>query len=452
MSDLTTLGTLHDFMPDIPGATAVIDEIRQQELYETTVLDRVHILDYTVYHDALGQLIIEMAIAIEGETKLSLPSLPFISLELGASIPGYTFARFYLLIGEVSFLVVHDLLLTLTIEQPLLKGFDLETEQITDEPFRFEVEAIFHFNSELELAIDLYNFTIPPFAIGDTGLVLALEDARLDLGGKALSESLTNLLDEPEFNGIYAESALLYWLPQLQLPYAPFKGFRLRFQDIAINEDGVSFEYDLNWVVAFEQGRFLPITELYAYLFDDLFGVAVERAYGRVTTNIPDQIGLEGYLHLPHWQQIVAIHFYLEGDWEEDEWLTGLNLSQAGDQPLRLELGSPDYTLLLDNLALAGELSDDHFALAGSLRFQLQFPNFNYSLGACATAYYHSATETRFDFNLIDLPLGSVVLEAATLQVITGLDETGHMALQTFFVETVFTWATLREDFLVLEL
>lgn len=452
MTEIATLGTLQDFLSDIPGAEAVIDEIRQQELYDLTVLDRVHVLDYVVTQDMLGQIVIEMAIAVEGETVLPLPGLAFISVQLGASIPGYTFIRMYLVLGNPSFLDLYDFTLALRIEQPLLKQYDLETEQVTANEFRFEVDAAFRFSSTFDLSVDLYNFTIPPFTIGETGLILGLEDARLDLGGKAISEALLDLLDEPEFNGIYAESAILYWLPQFQLPYAPFKGLRLRFEEVALTKDGISFDFDLEWVVEFEAGKFLPSTEFAGYLFGDQFGIAISHAYGRLVDNVPEEIGTEGYLQLPFWRQIVAVSFELEGDWEEERYFIAFSLAQAGDLPITLQLGAPDYTLALSNLALHGELSNDHFELEGVLGLALQFPNLALSFDTCETHFRHAPTGTEFQFELRQLNLGAIALDTASLHVITRRTSSGETELDTFYIAATLSWQDIQSRLLALEL
>jgi hypothetical protein len=442
MIEYASLGKLSDIIPDIPGAQLFLDAAEDLDL---SVLEQVHIQDFIISEDSLGRPFIRIAAAITGETTLPIPAPDFISLQLGATIPGFTFVRAYLLLGQHGYLQIYDFRLALRIEQPFLRLYDLEKEQILADEFRFELDAALTIDQVLDFQFEFYNFNIPPFTIGNTGLIMGLEGCRIDMGGQSDSTGVATIVGNREFKGIYAKSAILYWLPQFRIPFAPFKGVRLEFENVVLEKEGISFDFDLTWHVAHENGRFLPETEFLGTLFGDLISVALAQATGRVTENIPRSLALNGFIEIPFLQTILAVTFTLDPDFESESFTTTITLSKDSTQDIIIPLGSAAYQLSIQSLMFSGELSDEGFHLEGLGGFAINLPGFVISLSETRIRYTHGKGEDNFAITLENLQFGPFgTVKEATLRLNASRSEDGTTELSDLFMEMVIAWQDLR--------
>ncbi|MDH3639843.1 MAG: hypothetical protein OES09_15470, partial [Gammaproteobacteria bacterium] len=137
MEEFEFLGALTDFIPQIPNAQTFLDQVDTLDL---SILERVHVQDFVVSEEE-GLPIIEFALAIEGQTRLNIPGISFITLYFGETLPGYTFLRSHLAIGANGRLRLYDFRLAVEIHQPHLQRYSLDTDTAIADGLRFEVDS-----------------------------------------------------------------------------------------------------------------------------------------------------------------------------------------------------------------------------------------------------------------------------------------------------------------------
>ncbi len=435
MSTYRSLGRLSDLAAQLPGMTEFLQA--QSEL-DLSFLERTHVQHWRVW-DGFEGLRIELALALEGELILSLPGLSVVSFALGANVPGYTFLRGAATIGARSRLDLCNLAVTLRLDQPWLVPVALEPGATVPETVEIEVHGSFSIDSDLNVRPRLNFFSIPPFTVGQTGLILGLENCQLDLSTTETPPALLALDFDESFRGIYAERAKLYWLPQAVFDGLP--GVRLDFTHVAVGDAGVSFEVSQTWIVEHDGQAILPTTELAGYLFDEGWGLAIERLQGSVRHNVPYSFFATGYLQVPLLQTVLMAEFGLRPR-NAETYETSLSVRKTEGPPIELAIGAA--TITLANFSLTGILAEDGFALAGHLSGGIDLPGFSLEVEQAAASLSHTPTA-----DLLELQLGAVQfgplgeVESAMLRLHSVVDDAGQRQF-SLTMEAGFSWADLH--------
>ena len=275
-------------------------------------------------------------------------------------------------------LELFDLTLAVELTQPWLRQVDPATGQPTGGSFRFEVGAMLRLGLDGNTSFQVYGFSIPSVEIGDTGLILALDDCQLAAGGSGVPVSLSNLSGSPQFDGIYARSAELAWLPKFCFPGGGSPGFRLNFRDVLIDPSGFSFTLDESWDVQRVVGaphQLSPRCVMLGRLFGDRLRIAFESFTGQVVQNQPVDLLLSAWLEFPAFQALLHAEFEAVSDPQQASGSICLTLTQDGGSTIRIDLGSGNLTI--ENFAAEGALKDEQFDLSGSCRFAIDLPGWH---------------------------------------------------------------------------
>ncbi|GAB3139041.1 LysM peptidoglycan-binding domain-containing protein [Marisediminicola antarctica] len=440
MAEYLTLGPLREFVPLIPGAEQFLAGVDQHDL---SVMDRVHVRDLRVAADPAGRQVISLALAVEGETVIGVPQIPIVSVLLAVSEPGFTSLRGRLTLGSGGTLQLYDLRLAIRLNQPLLRRYDLERKVVLEEAFTAQADATLTFFDDQVLRIDLYNYTIPPFMVGETGLVMALENCQLDLGDTFANGAIHELLGGATFHGVYAEKALLLWLPQFHRRASAEAGLRLELTHIAVDADGISFEFDHSWNVAIANGEILPASELRGTLFEGALSVALARATGRVVQNVPESIEAEAVMRLPLVSGLLKTTFSLEIA-PDATFLTTALVETHPSGPLQIDLGSAGERITMTHLRLLGELREAGFGAEGQAGFEVRLPGLNLNVDEVEVRLECTSSGTDFSFQLRGLNLGPLgQMDDAELRVVTRVKGDGATQLEDFYLAARYTWSDL---------
>jgi hypothetical protein len=174
-----SIGNLRDYTLRIPGTEAFLlaspVTVDWLAFLEAIFVQHVDILE------TYDGLLIDLYLAFDGQLALPVPGLAIASIAAGNSESGYTFLRSSLRVGTTSSLRLHGLSASLRLDQEWLVPVALEPGDYVPETFEIQMRGSFDVDSAFNIAADMDSFTIPPFMIGRTGLILALHECRLAL-------------------------------------------------------------------------------------------------------------------------------------------------------------------------------------------------------------------------------------------------------------------------------
>jgi hypothetical protein len=424
-------------MAEVPGAPELLESL---EGFDLGFLERIY-LQHWGFRDTSTGLHLELAMAFEGELILALPGLDLLSFVLGANVPGYTFISGTTLIGSRSQLDLYNLQLNLRLTQGLLTPVALNPEATIPEQFEVQVRGSFGIDTELNIQPRLESFTIPPFAVGQTGLILALEACQLDLSSTTSPAEVLALGYEADFRGVYAKSATLHWLPQVTLAGLP--GLRLNFADVALGQTGVSFDVEQIWLIEHDQGVFLPGTELKGYLLGEDWELALAKAEGTVRQNFPSRFFVAGLLEVPLLNTIFAVEFGLRPR-DDGPYESTLTIFKPDEAPAAQAAIGPGM-LTIDRFNLSGTLAEDSFAVTGTFQGALDLPGFELEVGLANVVVSHTETGDEFKLELTGVefgPLGEV--ETANLHYKSVVNsQTGERDF-SLLLATTLSWEDLH--------
>ena len=232
MTIYRSLGPLSRLVADIPWP---VDFLSPDDL--PTFLEKIYVLDYQFDTSATG-FSSTFWLAFEGELSVALPGLDGVKLVAGGGdVAGLTFATASLAVGDETTLTLNNIRLAMRFDPTILKPVALNGDASTDQFVEIRIEGLLRINSSFDITVEGFDaFKLTPAMIGDSGVVIAADDVKLDLSRTtALSEVMAAGFDE-SFLGAYvgqAQVRLPDGLPEL----APED---LVLRDCVIGSGGVS--------------------------------------------------------------------------------------------------------------------------------------------------------------------------------------------------------------------
>jgi len=291
-------------------------------------------------------------------------------------------------------LTIRHFPLRIGIDNPYLLPVPIENESDTLDGFSFEVEGTFSVNTALELRAELESFSIPPFSIANTGLILGLDDCQIITTSQDVSDSITDLGFNSSFRGIYAASAQFYWDIPIVLEGITLPGLHADLEQLAIGNQGLSVDATLNWDVE-ENGQQFNAnnTELLGSLFDSGWQLALEQLNVIIQANNPLGTTAIGYLRIPFFDTIIKaeLGYHFE---DIDTYRYHAQLTQKQNLLLLIPLSDPNYLLEIQNLELEGQFdTEGNFSFKGQISINLDLPGLNIQAESVEIEFDHQVEQ-----------------------------------------------------------
>ncbi|MCB1772461.1 MAG: hypothetical protein KDI88_02495, partial [Gammaproteobacteria bacterium] len=334
--------------------------------------------------------------------------------------------------------------LRIAITNPLLQPVAIEGQAGTSDGFSFEIEGGFAIDADLAISATLDAFSVPPFTIAGTGLVLALDHCRLVIGPDDIDSAITDAGFDATFRGLYADAALFDWDLPLQINGHDVPGIHAGLEGIALGNQGVSAQVQLDWPVAFQGGTFDPAqTEMLGTVAAD-WQLALARLTLQVRANVPNAVGVTGHLRLPFPEAIFAVEIFLAYR-SEDDYETRIALNLGDDEHVDFALGHPDYQLRVSALSISGSLdSDSNLALNGETACDIDLPGCTIAVDSASLSLERTADSETFAFELAEVDIDTLgTVENATLKIVASRDGDGGRALDSLELGATITWSDL---------
>jgi hypothetical protein len=422
-----SLGTVDAVLDRMPGGPELRTAIAA--VIDATPLRRVHIQHLRV-EDRFDGMFIDIAMLLDGAVEFGAPGFPALRILPGSTGDGYTSVRGAVVFGAPSTLTLPDLDMTLLLDTPALRAVE------SGGPLLVSVHGSFTVDRDVNISASLDGFSLPPFTVANTGLVLELTDCVLDLADDTTPGAITALGFGPEFRGLYARSAMLHWLPQAVFGGAP--GLRLNFADVALGGGGASFDVDQSFALDDDGRHILSSSDLAGHLLDSGFELGVSQVIAQLRDNVPTQFSVAGKLRVPFLDTLFAAEFGLRAD--GDGFAVAFSLAQDGAAaPIDLAAG----TLTVDDLQIDGTISDAGFSVEGTLSGNLDLAPLDLRVDGAQVRVDHAAGQDTLEVKLtgVDLgPLGQV--DSAALRIVSTV-EAGGARTTSVVLEAIYTWADL---------
>lgn len=419
-------------------------------------LQAVQLRPFDVDVDPALGLSIETQIIFGQRATLGVVGVDLVRLGIGGSeTPVSLFARAYpeqhVRVGPLplSILIEHEALV------PMRRGTPQNgTSGYEVDPTRDHVSAEFagaEVSISSETGLSVHNTiiaSVDPFMIQGTGLVLALEGASLILRDADWHAGLGKIGFDDSFRGVYAESASLHWLPDLRILGAEVPGLRIDLNNIGIGNQGVSFDLQLSWQVAFDdQGVFDPDrTELRGSIFGDAWQIALQQASGAVRTNTPEALEMHGFIKVPAFAAVFGCTFGLryrsDPETPHESYATHLQLRKASESAVTLAI--PGGAVTLSSFQAGGLLNQSGFALSGLASFALNFSDLALTVNNAGFSFTHDSGHDAFSFSVGDIELGNFAqLRDAKAKFSGRTDATDDFVLEEFLLAGECRWSDL---------
>ena len=308
-----------------------------------------------------------------------------------------------LIAGHPAFSTAHR------IDNPYLKPVQIDGGPEVLPGFSFEIEGSFAVDGDLTVSAALEQFSVPPFEIVGTGLVLALDECRLITKAGDVGSAITDLGFDQGFRGLHAGSALIHWLLPLQLQSQDLPGLRANFENIALGNQGVSVSARLSWPVVYQGGQFDPAqTEILGYFFDPEWTFALASLNVGIQANIPNAMGAAGHVRIPFLDAIFALELFTAYAGEDDYQLQG-TLSLGDGETVAVPLGDDDYQVELQGLRISGRLQgEDEFNFSGSTSFTIDLPGISVATDTAALTLEHRPDSDVFRLQLTQVEIENI--------------------------------------------
>ncbi|MFK7763847.1 MAG: hypothetical protein AB8B62_11325 [Roseobacter sp.] len=419
-------------------------------------LQAVQLSPFDVDVDPALGLSIETLIIFGERATLGVVGVDLIRLGFGGSdTPVSLFARAYpeqhVRVGPLplSILITHDALI------PMRRVLSQNgTSRYEDDATRDHVSAEFA-GAEVSISsntgLTVHNTiiaSVDPFMIEGTGLVLALEGASLILRDADWHAGLGQIGFDDSFRGVYADSASLYWLPQMRILGEEIPGLRIDLNNLGIGNQGLSFDLQLSWQVVFDdQGVFDPDrTEILGSIFDKAWQVALQHASGTVRTNVPEAFEVHGFIKIPAFATVFGCTFGLryssDPETPDDSYATHFQLRKASESVVTLAI--PGGALTLSSFQAGGLLNQSGFTLSGLASFAVSLNDLALTVNDAGFSFVHENMHDAFSFSLGDIQLGNFTqLRDAKAKISGQTSETGDFMLEEFMIAGACRWSDL---------
>ena len=330
--------------------------------------------------------------------------------------------------------------LRVVIDNPVLLPVPADDDAPTLDGFSFEIEGAFSVATDLTTRAELESFSLPPFTIDGTGLLLGLDGCRLVTHDDDVGEELVGLGFDERFRGFHAASAQLYWDIPLEIAGADLPGLRADLQDIALGNQGVAVAATLTWPVVHDGEQFdTSQTELFGALFG--WGFALEQLEVVIERNVPIGSSAVGHLRIPFLARIMQTELgYREAD--DGGYRFNLVIDQGAAAPIGVALGNDSYALQVAGLRLEGGFSTSgEFALEGRADITLDLPGLSVNASGVELALDHQDTHDAFRITLQQVEIdGYGWLDEAQLIVVFADDEDGDYGPQMLELIASVQW------------
>lgn len=405
--------------------------------------EHIAITDFFESEEA-GVISYSMVLGIKQSLLFNVPGLPNIQLGIINDSPD-EWPLIYceiVVAGAPQSMTVQHFPLRVVIDNPLLLPLPPEDEADALAGFSFEVEGSFSISVDLAVKAELESFSVPPFTIVGTGLILGLQDCQLITHSDDVDADIEALGFDQSFRGFHAQSAQFYWDIPFQLNGSDLPGIRADLTNIAVGNQGVSVAASLQWNVAFDGNNIDPDqSELYGQLFEPDWQCAIEKLDVVVEQNIPIGTSGEGYLRVPYFDQIVKIALGYQYQ-SPDGYEFTLAISQLAQQSLAISLGHPDYQLQINNFQLSGQFSSDgEFQLQGQAGLTLQLPGLNVVAESVQIKFEHTKQQDNLLIKLDNIQVDDYgQIDTAQLVIVMLKDEDEDYQLALLEVVTEVQW------------
>lgn len=452
MPDALVLDSLDAYLDRVVGGRALINSASRVEL---SWLQNAYVTSVAMYAQPPGLMVTEFGI-LTGAAGATLAELGPVQVTLATPDDRLLILRFTTALGAgvaggrslalSATLEIFDLILAVELNQPWLRTVNADTGQAAGARLRIEIDAMLRVETGAPPAFRVYGFSIPPTAVGNTGLIVSLDDCQVALGGNGVPLSLLDLSGSPDFDGLYARRAQLSWLPKLRFPGGEWAGFRLNFRDVLIEPDGFSFVLDEHWAVRRAQGaphRLAPQSEMLGRLLGDRLRIAIESATGSVVRNQPTDFLLTAWLELPGIEALLRAELEVDTDPQADSGSVGLTLTQEQGSTIQVDLGIGNLTV--ENLSAIGTLDGDQFVVSGSCQFAISLPGWNSAAVDLEAQLSVSKESIGIGVALPELalgPLGNLANTRFSFAFAHHAD--GSAELTDFAIQSTLLWRDLR--------
>lgn len=335
--------------------------------------------------------------------------------------------------------------LRVTLANPLLRPVAIEGQGEMLEGFSFEIEGGFTVATDLSLSASLDAFSLPPFEIVGSGLVLALDACRLVIDADDVDAAITGLGFSEDFRGLHAASALLHWAVPLQFGGSELPGIRASIENIALGNQGVSASTLLTWPVVHQGGQFdASQTEMLGFLLDPDWTFALARLQVGIRANVPNALAATGHLRIPFLDAIFDLDIFASYAGADRYEVQG-NLRLGENETVLIPLGHADYRFEISALQISGSLeSREGFEFVGRSACAIDLPGFVLSVANAELTLAHSARGEQFRFVLGQVVIDDIgQLDHAEFTVVTGRNDQDAVTLESFELKARAVWSDL---------
>ncbi len=349
--------------------------------------------------------------------------------------------------GAPQQLTIRHFPLRVSINNPYLVPIPPEDDTDLLPGFSFELEATMSINTNLDLRAELTQFSLPPFAISGTGLVLGLQACRIITAEEDVDSAITDLGFNHSFRGIAAASAQFYWELPLLIDGMDLPGIRADLTQLAIGNQGLSTNASMSWDVEENGETFIAgQTELLGSLFDTGWQFALEQLNVVIQANNPIGTEASGYLRIPFLNTIIKATLGYRYA-ENNVYQYHVKLTQKQNVPVSIPLGSSDYELTMSDFLFSGEYqSNGEFSVNGNSRLTLTLPGLNVQADSINLEFEHLSEQDSLRINLENIAIdGFGDIAQAQLVLVFVKDAQGQHELSIFELIVKLQWQDIKQ-------
>lgn len=349
--------------------------------------------------------------------------------------------------GAPQQLTIRHFPLRVGIDNPYLLPVPPEDEADALDGFTFEVEGSISVNTALDLRAELESFSLPPFTISGTGLVLGLEACSIITSEEDVDSDITDLGFNNSFRGIYAASAQFYWDIPFQIDGMELPGLRANLNKLAIGNQGLSVEASLTWNVQQDGQQFVADqTELLGSLFDSGWQFALEQLNVVIQANNPIGTSASGYLRIPFLNTIIKAELGYRYE-SENVYRYNAKLTQKDNSAVSIPLGNTDYVLEIQDFLFEGQFeTNGKFSFSGHCRLTLSLPGLNFQGESVEIEFEHKSEQDNLLIKLENITVeGFGEIEQAQLVLVFVKDDQGQYELTIFELMVDLQWQDISD-------
>jgi hypothetical protein len=298
-----SLGPLARFIANAPWP---IDFFSADDL--PGVLNHIYVLGYR-HQDRVNGLSLTLWLAVDREVAFRVPGLEGVSIVAGSPQPGYTIISPALTLGHRSALELRDVSLALRFDPQILKPASFDGASPTSEHAEIQLKGRITITDSFDVGFEGFDtLRLPPAMVGDSGIVIAADDVKLDLSRTGTLPEIVAAGFDEGFVGVYLGDARVR-LPE-GLPALVPEDLLLR--NCAIGSGGVSGQISAQYPVTYDPAAKAFSGPGAGQLFGIPFGLQVVDV--RLRRNTFEASRFAGRLLLPFFEEPVDVELGLNLD------------------------------------------------------------------------------------------------------------------------------------------